>query len=83
MPDTTTPHPPEDPGNLGYADALRELESIVAELEGEAVDVDHLSGRVQRAAALVRVLRSRIGSARMDVARVLAELDDLDEASPG
>ena len=81
---TDTPHSdlPDDLAEIGYADALRELESIVAELEREAVDVDHLSVRVQRAAELVRVLRARIGSARMDVARVLAELDDLDEGFP-
>jgi exodeoxyribonuclease VII small subunit len=64
----------DDPA-LGYASALRELESIVAELEGEAVDVDHLSERVKRAAELVTILRDRIGNARMEVARVLADLD--------
>ena len=60
---------------IGYADALRELEGIVAELEREAVDVDHLSTRVRRAAELVEVLRERIGDARMEVSRVLTDLD--------
>ena len=68
---------------LGYADALRELEAIVAELEGEAVDVDHLSNRVRRAAELVEVLRGRIGTARMEVSRVLADLDATVEAGAG
>jgi exodeoxyribonuclease VII small subunit len=69
-----TPDPmPAD--QLGYAEALRELESIVAELEREAVDVDHLSDRVRRASELVRALRQRIGTARMEVSRVLSDLD--------
>ncbi|MGY6499766.1 MAG: exodeoxyribonuclease VII small subunit [Acidimicrobiales bacterium] len=72
MPDDATADP-----TIGYAEALAELESIVAELEREAVDVDHLSERVQRAAQLVSLLRDRIGSARMDVTRVLADLEDL------
>jgi exodeoxyribonuclease VII small subunit len=61
---------------MGYGDALHELESIVAELEREAVDVDHLSERVRRASELVRALRQRIGTARMEVTRVLSDLDD-------
>lgn len=75
---------PTPTDELGYAEALRELEGIVAELEREAVDVDHLSSRVRRAAELVEVLRDRIGSARMDVARVLSDLDhDGEPASDG
>ena len=67
--------------DLGYTDALRELEAIVAELEREAVDVDHLSNRVRRAAELVQVLRSRIGDARMEVTRVLADLDTVSDGA--
>lgn len=66
--------------SLSYAAALAELESIVAELDGDAVDVDHLSGRVQRASELLVVLRTRIATARMEVSRVVASLDVLDES---
>lgn len=70
--------PDPEPG-LSYAAALAELESIVAELDGDAVDVDHLSTRVQRASELIVVLRDRIATARMEVSRVVASLDVLDE----
>jgi exodeoxyribonuclease VII small subunit len=63
----------------GYAEAMAELETIVHELEGEAVDVDHLSERVQRAAELISVLRDRIGAARMEVTRVVVELDGTED----
>lgn len=63
-----------------YAAALAELEAIVAELDGEAVDVDHLSSRVQRASQLLVVLRQRIGTARMEVDRVVASLEAIDES---
>jgi hypothetical protein len=39
--------PVEPAGELGYADALAELEGILHELEGDAVDVDHLGERVR------------------------------------
>lgn len=71
-----------DPSPLGYAAAVQELEGIVAELEREAVDVDHLSNRVRRAAELVELLRTRIADARMEVSRVLTDLDSGQIAGP-
>ncbi|MBK5224113.1 MAG: exodeoxyribonuclease VII small subunit [Acidimicrobiia bacterium] len=70
----TAPEAPDAEGP-SYAATLAELEAIVAELEGDAVDVDHLSTRVQRASELIAILRQRIGTARMDVARVVASLE--------
>jgi exodeoxyribonuclease VII small subunit len=79
MPDSPDGDSTVDPGAPGYADAMAELETIVAELEGAAVDVDHLSARVQRAAELISVLRGRIGAARLEVSRVVVELDGTDD----
>jgi exodeoxyribonuclease VII small subunit len=67
------PNPELD--KLGYADAMRELEGILAELEADDVDVDHLAERVARAAALIELCRGRIESARIDVTRIVAELE--------
>ena len=58
----------------GYAEALAELETILAELERDNVDVDSLAGQVQRAAELIRLCRERIGNARMQIEHVVAEL---------
>jgi exodeoxyribonuclease VII small subunit len=62
------------PQELGYADALRELESILAEIEDDAVDVDVLAARVRRAAELLRVCRDRITAAREEVGQIVADL---------
>lgn len=70
---TDSPGPAAD--QLGYADALSELERILAELERDNVDVDHLASRVQRAAELIRLCRERIGNARLQIEQVVAELD--------
>ena len=68
---------------LGYAEALAELESILAGLEREAVDVDHLAERVQRAAVLIRHCRQRIASARLEIETVVADLERAaDDESP-
>jgi exodeoxyribonuclease VII small subunit len=70
---------------IGYGEALAELEGILDELDGDEVDVDALGSRVRRAAELLRLCRDRIASARFDVEQVVAELEAeaADVSSPG
>lgn len=60
---------------IGYADALAELESILDELDGDEVDVDVLGARVRRASELLRLCRERIAGARFEVEQVVGELE--------
>ncbi len=60
---------------IGYAEALAELEKILAELERADVDVDVLATRVQRASELIRLCRDRIGNARTRIEDVVGGLD--------
>lgn len=64
---------------ISYADAITELESIVASLERDELDVDVLSARVGRAAELIKLCRDRIGGVRMEVERLVADLDGPEE----
>jgi exodeoxyribonuclease VII small subunit len=59
----------------GYADALAELEAILDELDDDRLDVDALAERVERAAHLVALCRSRISTARLAVEEVVTDLD--------
>lgn len=63
------------PDEIGYAEALAELEQILDELDGDEVDVDVLGARVRRAAELLRLCRERIAGARFEVEQVVAELE--------
>ena len=60
----------------GYAEAMAELEEILDELEGDALDVDVLAERVRRASELITVCRTRIARAQADVDAIVADLDD-------
>lgn len=60
---------------VGYAEALAELESILTEIEDDAVDVDVLAARVKRAAELLRICRDRITAAKVEVTQIVAELE--------
>lgn len=63
--ETSTSSPETE--SLGYAEALEELERILAELERPDVDVDVLAERVERASQLIRLCRDRIGNARLQI----------------
>jgi exonuclease VII small subunit len=72
--------PAESISDLGYADALTELEAILAELESSLVDVDTLATKDGRAANIVTNCRARLSIVRHDVDKVVAGLDtDLDD----
>jgi len=58
----------------GYAEALAELETILAQLERTDVDVDVLATQVTRASELIGFCRDRIGNARLQIEQVVADL---------
>jgi exodeoxyribonuclease VII small subunit len=58
-----------------YAAAVDELEGILAELEGDRLDVDQLAERVARAAELIRLCRERIRATKLEVEQIVADLD--------
>ena len=60
---------------IGYAEALAELEDILTGLESDEVDVDTLAQHVQRASTLIELCRERISSARLRIEEVVAQLD--------
>ncbi len=72
----TGPTPDTGPEPAGYAQAMAELEAILAEIEDDAVDVDVLTAKVARAAHLVRWCRARIDGAKVDVERIIDDLVD-------
>jgi len=77
MADAPVPDEPES-----YAAAVDELEAILTEIEDDAVDVDVLTRRVARAAVLIRWCRGRIDGARVDVERIVAELEPEADTAP-
>jgi exodeoxyribonuclease VII small subunit len=84
MAEDASPTAEPGPDPAGYAEAMAELEAILAEIEDDAVDVDLLTRKVARAAQLVRWCRGRIDGARIDVERIVADLTpDAPDADPG
>ena len=69
----------------GYAEAMREVESILSELDSNTIDIDVLSEKVERASFLIQWCNERISATQMTVDNLVASLaiddadDDLDD----
>ncbi len=73
-------------GELGYSEASRELDEIVAFFEQREVDVDQLVARLERATAIVDELDRRLRRTRMQVEELaprLTRVESPDEPQAG
>lgn len=68
---------PNEP--TGYAEAMREVETIISELDSNSVDVDILAAKVERASFLINWCNERITSAQLTVDALVANLSSYDE----
>jgi exodeoxyribonuclease VII small subunit len=66
-----------------YAEAATELEQILEKIEAGEVDVDELVALVRRGAELIRFCRERLDAARLEVGKVVADLDALEQEQAG
>ncbi len=62
-----------------YAEAAAELESILEKIEGGEPDVDEVVALVRRGTELIRFCRERLDAARLEVGKVVADLDALEQ----
>lgn len=60
--------------DLTYAEASAELEAILQEVESGEIDLDLLSEKVERAAALLALCRERLAATETKVKKVVADL---------
>jgi exodeoxyribonuclease VII small subunit len=63
------------PDEVRWADAISELEQILAKLDDDALDVDVLAAQVARAAELIGMCRDRIARTKLEVERIVADLE--------
>ena len=61
---------------LTYAQAIRELEGIIGEIEAEHIDVDALARKVKRAAYLISFCKSNLRKTEDDVKKILSEIEE-------
>ena len=62
------------PDNLTYDEALAELQGILADIQSNALDIDQLTTRIQRASALLDVCQEKLQRTEAEVQAVLKRL---------
>lgn len=60
---------------IRWADAISELELILTKLDDDALDVDVLAAQVARAAELIALCRDRIANTKLEVERIVGDID--------
>lgn len=66
----------EDQREMGYAEAVEELERIVAMMESDSCDIDRLSSLTTRALELLKFCKERLFRTDKEVEKCLEELKD-------
>ncbi|MEO8197431.1 MAG: exodeoxyribonuclease VII small subunit [Thermoanaerobaculia bacterium] len=59
----------------GFTEALRELESVLARIEDDALDIDKLAAELERAAKLLELCRAKIRKAEIEVTEIVQKLE--------
>jgi exodeoxyribonuclease VII small subunit len=67
------------PASLRFSEALSELESIVADLEGGQLDLEESLARYERGVALLRACQAKLADAEQRVTALMGELPALEE----
>ena len=57
--------------DLKYSKAIERLDEIIENIEGEGVDVDELSVKVKEAVDLIKMCKSKIDKAELEVRKVV------------
>ena len=61
---------------LTFEAATQELDSILEQLDGDGVNIASLAVDLQRASQLIEWCRARLETTRVEVERIVADLDD-------
>ena len=68
---------------LTYSKAIKELESIVYDIETENIDVDALTEKVKRATDLIKFCKRSLRTTEEEVKKALTEIEEKRDSEPG
>jgi exodeoxyribonuclease VII small subunit len=61
--------------DVKYSKAVEKLDEIIRKIESEDIDVDELSLKVKEAVELVKICKSKIEKAELEVKKVVDNLE--------
>jgi exodeoxyribonuclease VII small subunit len=60
---------------IGYAEAIAEIEVTIAKIEGEELDVDEITQKVKRISYLLNLCREKLRNTEDEVDKILKEME--------
>jgi exodeoxyribonuclease VII small subunit len=64
------------PKKISYQEAVDEIETILARIEKEELDVDELAEKVKRVSALLKMCREKLMMTNEEVEKILGEMEE-------
>lgn len=61
--------------SIKYEEAIKELESIIAGIEDNAISIEELSKNMKRATELIKICKSKLLKTENDINEVLKDLE--------
>ena len=62
--------------DISYKQAVEEIESILAKIEKQELDVDELAGKLKRVTELIKTCKKKLHTAESEVEKILKEMED-------
>ena len=62
--------------NIGYAEAMAEVEEILEKIENEELDVDELAEKVKRVSVLLKTCKDKLLKTNEQVEKILKEMEE-------
>ncbi|MFT3740056.1 MAG: exodeoxyribonuclease VII small subunit [Breznakibacter sp.] len=60
---------------FGYAEAMKEIETILRQIEQDELDVDDLSEKVKRVSVLIKQCKEKLHNTEAEVEKILKEIE--------
>ena len=62
---------------FSYKESIEEIETILAEIENQKLDVDELAGKVKKVTTLLTLCKNKLHATEEDVEKLLADIEHL------
>jgi exodeoxyribonuclease VII small subunit len=60
---------------IGYGEAIKEVETILRQIEQDDLDVDDLSEKVKRVSQLIKICKEKLHHTEEEVEKILKEIE--------
>jgi len=67
---------PRGDGELGFSQAMAELENVLRRIEGDEIDIDQLGRELGQAAKLLEICRKKIRRAEVEVQQIVESIEE-------